>query len=61
MNQQLNQLKREMLQHLKDGRLGERLRNRLQVAIVGEPNVGKSSLLNILCKYLLLLILLLLN
>jgi len=32
--------------HMADGRRGERLRSGLQVAIVGAPNAGKSSLLN---------------
>ena len=40
----------EILQHLDDGRRGERLRSGVHVAIVGAPNSGKSSLLNILCK-----------
>ncbi|KAK3907884.1 tRNA modification GTPase GTPBP3, mitochondrial [Frankliniella fusca] len=35
--------------HLTDGRRGQRLRDGVQATIVGEPNVGKSSLLNILC------------
>lgn len=41
---------KEMTQHLDDKRQGERLRDGLQVAIVGAPNVGKSSLLNYLAQ-----------
>lgn len=40
----------EMTNHLKDHKKGERLRNGVRVAIMGKPNVGKSSLLNILSK-----------
>ena len=36
--------------HLADNKRGERLRNGFQIAIVGEPNVGKSSLINLLSK-----------
>ena len=36
--------------HLNDNKRGERLRNGLNVAIIGPPNAGKSSLLNILAK-----------
>lgn len=35
---------------LRDGRRGERLRDGFSVAIVGAPNVGKSSLLNVLAR-----------
>ena len=36
--------------HLAQGRAGERLRAGLSVAIVGAPNVGKSSLMNVLAR-----------
>ncbi len=38
----------EIERHLKDGRRGQRLRDGVDVAIVGAPNAGKSSLLNAL-------------
>ncbi|WP_428377328.1 tRNA uridine-5-carboxymethylaminomethyl(34) synthesis GTPase MnmE [Lichenicoccus sp.] len=43
-------LKLEMQAHLQDGEAGERLRSGLVFAIVGPPNVGKSSLLNCLAQ-----------
>ena len=40
----------EIRTHLDDGRRGERLRDGVEVAIIGPPNVGKSSLLNRLAR-----------
>lgn len=43
-------LDKEIADHLADDGRGERLRDGVQVAIVGPPNAGKSSLLNMLAK-----------
>jgi len=43
-------LREAMAAHLADGRRGERLRDGVQVAIIGPPNAGKSSLLNLLAR-----------
>ena len=46
---EVRKLQSEVDAHLNDGRRGERLRSGVHVTIVGPPNAGKSSLLNILC------------
>ncbi len=40
----------EITQHLVDGRRGEALREGYRIVIMGEPNAGKSTLLNALAK-----------
>ncbi len=44
----LEAVSREIGAHLSDNRRGERLRNGVQVAVIGAPNAGKSSLVNAL-------------
>ena len=48
MTHEISMLERELSQHIDDNRNGERLRAGLDIAIVGPPNAGKSSLLNML-------------
>uniref|UniRef100_A0A8B9SSF5 GTP binding protein 3, mitochondrial n=1 Tax=Anas platyrhynchos TaxID=8839 RepID=A0A8B9SSF5_ANAPL len=43
-------LEQELGAHLQDGRRGELLRGGVHAVIAGPPNVGKSSLLNLLCQ-----------
>ncbi|CAK0772897.1 tRNA modification GTPase MnmE [Azospirillaceae bacterium] len=47
---QLQSLVSAVAAHLNDGRRGERLRDGVSVTIIGPPNAGKSSLLNILAQ-----------
>lgn len=46
----IEKLLREIRAHLNDNRRGERLRDGIQVAVIGAPNAGKSSLVNALAK-----------
>ena len=50
VEEEVRALRREISAHLAEGHRGERLRDGIQVAIVGPPNAGKSSLLNLLAK-----------
>ncbi|MGH1398604.1 MAG: tRNA uridine-5-carboxymethylaminomethyl(34) synthesis GTPase MnmE, partial [Alphaproteobacteria bacterium] len=43
-------LRHELAAHLDDNRRGERLRDGVQIAIIGAPNAGKSSLVNALAR-----------
>ena len=40
----------EIETHLADGRTGERLRDGVEIAVIGPPNAGKSSLVNALAR-----------
>ena len=46
----LTALSGEICQHLADGRAGQMIRDGYRLALVGLPNVGKSSLMNILAQ-----------
>lgn len=48
--EEVGKLVSEIAAHLKDNRRGERLRSGLLITIIGPPNAGKSSLLNLLAR-----------
>ena len=46
----ISRLIQKIEMHLSDNKKGQRLRSGFQIAIIGEPNVGKSSLINLLSE-----------
>lgn len=50
LTKELRHIITEIRNHLNDQRQGEMLRNGVRTTIVGPPNVGKSSFLNMICQ-----------
>ena len=50
MQETISKLKTQLNDHLDDNNRGEKLKNGLSLSIFGPPNVGKSSLINLLAK-----------
>lgn len=50
LNTELLSIKETIQNHLNDQRQGEILRNGIRTTIIGAPNVGKSSFLNLMCQ-----------
>ncbi|XP_018418859.1 PREDICTED: tRNA modification GTPase GTPBP3, mitochondrial, partial [Nanorana parkeri] len=51
VDEEVEKLQKELEDHLKDNRRGERLRDGVQVVLAGATNAGKSSLLNVISEY----------
>lgn len=50
LNKELRKVRKEIKSHLDDSRRGELVRDGIRTVIVGEPNVGKSSFMNLVCQ-----------
>ena len=50
INQDVCDLKNQISQHLNDNKAGQKIKNGLSLAIIGAPNVGKSSFMNYLAQ-----------
>ncbi len=50
LSSEIAALRAEITRHVADGRRGERLRDGVTIAVVGAPNAGKSSLVNLLAR-----------
>lgn len=46
----VKKIEHEISNHLQDNRRGERLRDGIHIAVIGAPNAGKSSLVNVLAQ-----------